>query len=151
MKKLILITLAAIGCILSAQPAAAQQTPQLPPITLIEQPSQGEPTITEKQQRVVSQYKAEMQRLFGQMRATHDRLFREFWQNRSGLTPQQVSDAFGTEAVQVFILGGALKDFLNMIRPGTVTATPPFEFTPNADGTVTIGAPVATPSPTPAE
>jgi hypothetical protein len=59
-----------------------------------------------------------------------------------GLTPQQVCDALGEDAGKVFAFHGALTDFiLTQATADGVSvdvAIPPFAFTVNADGTVTV-------------
>jgi hypothetical protein len=59
------------------------------------------------------------------------------WQNKDGLTPQEVFDAFGTDAVELLRLSSIVKNAINAATPGTIpdlTAT----ITPNEDGTVSI-------------
>ena len=63
-------------------------------------------------------------------------------QGLHGLTPQEVCDALGEDAAQVFQFHGALTDFL--MQQATAdgvsvdVAIPPYAFTLNADGTVTV-------------
>ena len=64
-------------------------------------------------------------------------LMSAFWLNPE-LTPQQMSDAFGTDAAQLFILMGKAQAFINDVRPGSYIQAPTRPFVINQDGTVTI-------------
>jgi len=64
-------------------------------------------------------------------------LFSRFWMNPE-LTPQQVSDAFGTDAAQLFVIMGKAQAFINDIKPNSFIQQPPKAFVINQDGTVTI-------------
>lgn len=61
------------------------------------------------------------------------------WNNQQGLTPQQVFDALGTDAAEMFQLSGLLVQTVNAVKPDTLSAAQPYEFTVNDDGTVTVG------------
>jgi hypothetical protein len=65
------------------------------------------------------------------------RLFTQFWLNPE-LTPQQVADAFGTDAAQLFVLMGKAQAFINDVKPNAFVQSPPKAFVINQDGTVTI-------------
>lgn len=81
-------------------------------------------------------------------------LYNEVWHNADGLTPQQVCDALGTKAADLFVIAGTMAGALYNIDPagiGTMVNVPAgYAATPHADGTVTITytAPAAA-SPTP--
>jgi hypothetical protein len=62
-----------------------------------------------------------------------------FWQN-SNATPQEISDALGTECAEVFQLHGALKASILAVAPDTelTDVNDLGAFTVNPDGTVTI-------------
>jgi hypothetical protein len=104
---------------------------------ILERPQSQEKTIEEKKaiQKVV--IKAGIQRSFDSILKNFDENFKLVWQNRQ-LTPQQVFDAFGVEAVQLFQLAGAIQQMMNTLKPGCLPQTPPKPFTINEDGTVTV-------------
>ncbi len=82
-------------------------------------------------------------------------LYQEVWQNADGLTPQQVCDALGTKAGNLFVIAGTMANALYTIDPagvGAMVNVPSgYTATINADGTVTVrlAAPTPTPSGTP--
>ena len=82
-------------------------------------------------------------------------LYNEVWHNADGLSPQQVCDALGSKASNLFVIAGTMANALYQIDPaglGTMVRVPAgYAATVNADGTVTITytAPAATPTPTP--
>ena len=80
-------------------------------------------------------------------------LYNAVWHNADGLTPQQVCDALGTKAANLFIIAGTMANALYQIDPvglGAMVSVPAgYTAAINADGTVTITytAPAATPTP----
>jgi len=60
------------------------------------------------------------------------------WNNKDGLTPQQVLDAVGTDATQLFIVSGKTQDLVNTVVPNTLPQTALQVPTFNQDGTVTL-------------
>ena len=82
-------------------------------------------------------------------------LYNEVWRNPDGLTPQQVCDALGGKASNLFVIAGTMAGALAQIDPaglGAMASVPAgYAATVNADGTVTITytAPAATLTPTP--
>ena len=90
---------------------------------------------------------------FNQAVQTFKQSFANVWNNPQGLTPQNVFDAHGAGAAQLFANAQALATFINSVAPGTLSdndVTPPITYVINPDGTVTSPAPAATPAPTPA-
>jgi hypothetical protein len=77
--------------------------------------------------------------LFNYLEQEFNNLMQEFWENSAGLTPQQVFDAYGTDAAQWFALANDLANMMNAIVPNTVDPTPPLPYTINPDGTVKVG------------
>lgn len=75
--------------------------------------------------------------LFEQMKLTFADGMRMVWANPDGLTPQEVFDAFGTDAAELVRLAQILKDAVNKAVPGTFPTTAP-DFTINKDGTITV-------------
>jgi hypothetical protein len=64
--------------------------------------------------------------------------FARFWNDSGGATPQEILDAFGTNAATLVQVFAASKDLLNLIKPGTINATGPYSITQNQDGTATV-------------
>lgn len=74
---------------------------------------------------------------FVTLKAQWDNAYQLLWHNPWGLTPQEVLDALGTDAVQLFALSDATKTLLNAWG-ANITATFPPEYsdvTINPDGT----------------
>lgn len=92
------------------------------------------------QAQLKSQLLVQMQMSFRRLSLDFEDLFTKVWENQD-LTPQEVMDAFGTDAVQLFILAQATETYLNTILPGTISATPPLPYAINENGTVTINPP----------
>ncbi len=64
-----------------------------------------------------------------------------FWRNADGLTPQQVADAFGTDAASLFQNAAAVAGLVNGIAPGAIGAdadAAKYDIAINNDGTATI-------------
>lgn len=64
--------------------------------------------------------------------------FNLVWNNKYGLTSQQVLTALGNNASGIFAQGALLKKVTEEIYPGLITLTAPTGFVLNADGTVAI-------------
>lgn len=94
-------------------------------------------TLTVDQQK--SQITASMNLGFNRLNQTFTKIFQQIWVNPN-FTPQQIMDAFGSDAASLFQLSGQVQDLLNTIVPNVNQLTPPNAFTINQDGTVTIGA-----------
>jgi hypothetical protein len=89
--------------------------------------------------RKISEY------LFAQMRQSYAAAYKLVWSNSSGLTPQQVCDALGTDAAQLFAGAAKLSELLAMVAPSAASLSnvqlscpAGYSYTANADGTVTI-------------
>jgi hypothetical protein len=59
------------------------------------------------------------------------------WNNKY-LTPQQVCDALGTNAGELFTIAHAIISLVNSIVPNTLPVTTPMTVTINQDGSVTL-------------
>ena len=99
----------------------------------------GRLTTEEKKQKTRDRLVRSMESLYGNMRAVYEQNFRAVWSNPDGLTPQEVMDAFGTDAVEFFSGGVGLYRYLDTVVPGGINLPAPSEVTPHGDGTVTIG------------
>ena len=60
-----------------------------------------------------------------------------FW-NNPDFTPQQIADAFGTDATSLFMLSYQLQEVLLATDPNYVMLTAPVQVILNSDGSVTI-------------
>lgn len=75
---------------------------------------------------------------FNQLVSQFNNLFNQVWNNHT-LTPQQVFDAFGTNAAVLVSVSYNTGILLNALSPGVVNSNPPHSLTINSDGTVTVG------------
>jgi hypothetical protein len=68
-----------------------------------------------------------------------------FWANGMGATPEEVAEALGTDAQEVFYLHARLGEVLSLIRPEAIAqgVSVVGEFTMNEDGTVTVLPPAS--------
>ena len=75
--------------------------------------------------------------LYSQMVSTLRGNLALVWQNSDGLSPQEVFDAFGTDAVELLRLSSIVKNAINAATPNVIDDIPA-TLTPNEDGTVTV-------------
>jgi hypothetical protein len=75
------------------------------------------------------------------MESAYEQGLQRFWKNPHA-TPQEISDALGTDAVEVFRLHGILGAAILAANPeATITDVATLgTFTPNEDGTITINS-----------
>lgn len=92
-----------------------------------------------KQREAAYQIELKMRALYDNMLATFTEIFTTVWANPN-LTPQQVMDAMGDRAAQMFAMAQLCVATLNGAVPNSVDGTPPLPFTVNNDGTVTVGS-----------
>ena len=109
-------------------------------MSILDAPVQPVLTLAQKQGMVKMQIGNAARNLRTQMIAAYNNLYATVWQNPLGLTPQQVCDALGANAADLFIKADILKTALNTSVAGTITATLPTgaTVTLNQNGTVTI-------------
>jgi len=78
------------------------------------------------------------------LRAQFDNACQLVWHNAYGLTPQQVLDALGTDAAELFAISNTIIPILNQAADAEhqITSVVPdgTTYTLNADGTITLGA-----------
>ncbi len=67
----------------------------------------------------------------------HEHKFNMVW-FPTGCTTQDILDAYGTEAVQLFIKSQMTQEFIKSMKPDYVPLVPPKPFVINPDWTVTI-------------
>lgn len=112
----------------------------MPILTAPVQAVVSEPTLDQKKVRVKMQMSQAMQMSFNRLVQDFNRSFEMVWNNPMGLSAQEVFDAFGVNAAQLFQIAGATQGLINTLVPNTSTAVPPNAYVLNQDGTVTIGA-----------
>jgi hypothetical protein len=66
--------------------------------------------------------------------------FNKFW-NGLDATPQEILDAFGTNAGQLVQVFGLGKNLVNTLSPGTFSSISPGDITVHEDGTATVTFP----------
>jgi len=96
-------------------------------------------TLQDKQVAVANEIKSVCSAMFAFNASNFTRIFQMVWNNRNGLTPQQVCDALGTDAGALFTLAGGLQAVINTAKPDSLTLTPPKSVSIGSDGNVTIG------------
>lgn len=67
----------------------------------------------------------------------HTEAFDLIWNNKN-FTPKEIVDAFGTDAVALFILSGTLQDILKRANAEYEVLLPKVPFNINNDGTITL-------------
>lgn len=107
-----------------------------------------EPTKEEKQKQAARRLQAIYAQMYDQMHRTFNRGMQLVWNNKQGLTPQEVFDAIGTDSDKALQLAAELKsatekaaEIEGIDPPGLPEI--PNEITVNADGTVIVGDPIA--------
>ena len=111
--------------------------------------------LADRQARTAARLAQRMVSGESQLLMNYRALYNEVWKNTDGLTPQQVCDALGTKAANLFVIAGTMANALYQIDPvgiGVLVNVPTgWTNAIHADGTVilTYTPPTATPSPTP--
>ncbi len=79
-----------------------------------------EPTAAQREQiRITTgEITSQIRQLRAHLPASHARLMQLWWEPGSGVTTQQLADAMGSDAQQLYLLGGALQRFLDLLEPG---------------------------------
>lgn len=101
-------------------------------------------------QGAAERLKQQTRQTFQQLVMAFNQGSRFFWKNNDA-TPQQIADALGTDAREVFQLHGQIGTLLATVKPEAVAPGLAVvgTFTYNADGTVTITGPAPEPTPEP--
>ena len=149
-----LLTLTLALC--AAAPLARAQTPTPTPAPTgyvdAFKPSANN-TLADRQARVALRLSQRMVGGEAQLLANFRGLYLEVWKNGDGLTPQQVCDALGARAANLFVIAGTMANALYQIDPaglGSMVSVPPgYAVAIHADGTVAITAAAPTPTPAP--
>lgn len=69
--------------------------------------------------------------------------FRLIWENDT-FSPQEIFDKFGSDSYELFVFSRMMQDCLLQINPDYTYLTPPYLYTINMDGTVTVGERIVT-------
>lgn len=105
-------------------------------------PNSWTPTLAEKQASAASSIRSASANQYATLVAWQKAGISAVWNNPDGLTPQQVCDALGADAVKAFDLHAKLTEaVMQLAQIGGVQpdiALPSHAFTRNADGTVTV-------------
>lgn len=104
---------------------------------------QQELTTEQKQERVKKQIARKSFETLQGLVGSYNDIRQMAWENRAGLTPQEVFDAIGANGAELFQLSALLVNTVNTAKPDTLDSSQPYEFTINPDGTVTVGDKVA--------
>ena len=94
-------------------------------------------TLEQKKQRQKAKIQGLINSHFQTIQQGFSQVFASVWANPE-LTPQEVMDAFGSDAVALFQFANAFQNVMNTLQPGVLIQAPPKAFTINQDGTVTI-------------
>ena len=107
-------------------------------------PSTNQP-VAERQARTAQRITARMVGGEAQLLRNFAGLYQEMWHNADGLSPQQVCDALGPKAGNLFVIAGTMANALYQIDPvgvGTMVHVPTgYTATIHDDGTVTVTGP----------
>ena len=77
-------------------------------------------------------------RLYSKMQRRHMELFNLIWENPEGLTAQEIFDEYGADAKDFFIMSQGIQGLLYQAGGAYTPLAPPYEYTLNTDGTVTV-------------
>jgi hypothetical protein len=90
-------------------------------------------------QKISNQLKTQAQNVYNTMVAVFIRSSKMFWENPNA-TPQQIAEALGTDAKQLFEVHYKLGQFISSINPSDIEEVSSIigNFTMNEDGTITI-------------
>ena len=105
---------------------------------ILQQPEVKEKTLENKQKRVANKIKRSATILMRMIVKRHGDILKDVWQNEDDLTPQQVFDALGENAVEAVTLSRDLVDFVNAKVADTIDTSGLPTLTLNVDGTVTV-------------
>jgi hypothetical protein len=88
---------------------------------------------------VASRLKQQAFQQFQQLVSVYEQGLRNFWKNPH-CSPQEIADALGVEAYELFQLHGAIKATILAVKPdATLTEVSAYgEYTANEDGSITI-------------
>ena len=92
-----------------------------------------------KKEQAKARIKQKMSSQYRQLSSCLKSVYEDVWNNKD-LSPQEVMDAFGSEAYELFTMSNSIIGVLNQAVPNSVNVEAPNEYVINNDGSVTIGA-----------
>lgn len=102
------------------------------------QTQKAQMTKEEKQIELKRIIQTRMTSQYWQLSNTLKMVMNDIYSNKE-LTPQDVVDAFGTEAAELFKISDLIIKVLNEAVPGSAAISAPYNFEIKEDGTVIIG------------
>jgi hypothetical protein len=105
--------------------------------------NQQTPTADDRKAAAKQSIHSTINSLYSAMIVAYRRCMDTVWKHPT-LAPQEILDAFGTDAGELFRLAGILKNAINAATPNTIPDST-VDVTVNSDGTVTINPPAPTP------
>jgi len=76
-------------------------------------------------------------KLYQRMEKQHTYIFNQIWHNDE-VSAQEVFDEYGNDAYQLFAFSQNIQTMLAQANPSYVPLVPPYDYTINPDGTVTV-------------
>ncbi len=111
------------------------------PINILNRANNSDDSLAFKKERAAKNIINSVQSAHTTLLNTQKNVFKAVWNNPQGLTAQQVLDALGSKASELFLVGSKTVDFLLSLEADVIK---PDEFLPykevviNANGTVTV-------------
>ena len=94
------------------------------------------------QEEKIEKHKADIikknNKLYNRMKREHQTLFNMIWSDEL-LSPQEVLDSFGTDAVDLFTFSSKIQELLEQVDSSYVALVPPMPYVINEDGSVSVG------------
>lgn len=97
-----------------------------------------EPTQEEKIFELRKNITTMSKKLYSKMNSQHMQIFQMIWGNQNDLTAQEIFDEYGTDAAQLFLFSQNIQNMLAQADPSYIPLVPPYPYTINGDGTVTV-------------
>ena len=117
----------------------------MPGIIDLANSSKSPPSLEEKKKRCKARLISIGKNVLDSLTTAHGLAVETVWNNRLGLTPEQVGEALGSDGQQLFGMLVALREFVEAVQPGHIDYEMPGTVTPKPDGTLTL-----VPAPAPA-
>jgi len=99
-------------------------------------------SVAERQARVAQNIRIQTFRFFTDIKKRYETLFNIVWDNPLILTPQEVLDGMGTNAVELFQYSDIMRSMLMQVDASYTPPQVPNQVSINPDGTVTVGDPI---------
>lgn len=117
-------------------------------MSIITSPSLTPPTLDEQKAQFAAQVRTQVTAQFNQLNQSSLMLFNQVFKHPK-FKPQDLFDSLGADASQLLSIMSILQGAVNAIVPGTFKAVSDVKTSVNKDGTVSVAAPVLSPTPTP--